>query len=137
MKERDHFIQACFAENLEDFYKQWIKQKKDREQFFEHGQHKYWKPSNICCESGEVLTRDTIGVKVGYWTPFIWKPIRKDLLLESKKYEASECHKIDCSCNDCIALDREDGYCEVKKKNVNISPNTCCPENQGCFIYRR
>ena len=81
--EKQFFIYACFVEDLQQFYKDWVEQgrKVGRIQFFDIGSdgkltHKHWKPSNICCESGEVLTKENIDVKVGYWLPFLWKPIR-------------------------------------------------------------
>ena len=74
--EKQFFIYACFVDDLQQFYQDWIEQgkKAGRIQFFDKGidgklTHKYWRPSNICCESGELLTKENIDVKVGYWTP--------------------------------------------------------------------
>lgn len=142
--EKQFFIYACFVDDLQQFYRDWVEQGKraGRIQFFEVGNdgnlnHKYWKPSNICCESGEVLTKDNIDVKVGYWTPNLWKPIRKDLKQESMKLEAIECQKIDCSCNDCISLNRTDNWCNKLNKAISINVNLCHPQNQTCFQHRR
>ena len=71
--------------------------------------HKYWKPSNICCVSGELLNHENIDVKVGYWLPYLWKPVRKDLKSWCNKYE----------------------------KSIIITPNTCHPQNQNCFQHIR
>jgi len=136
------FIHACFVDDLQSFYKQWIEQSKGRMQFFDIGyngelEHQNWLPSKICCETGEELTKENIDVKIGYWTPFTWKPVRKDLKEKAMKYEAFECQKIDCSCNDCKYLDRENAYCKKLYKWVRINANMCHPKNQKCFVHRR
>jgi hypothetical protein len=144
LSEQKYFILACFADDLQEFYREWVNQKKDRIQFFEEFrlpvyEHKYWMPSKICCESGEVLTEDNISIKVGYWTPHLWKPINKDLLQEAKKLEAYECQKIDCSCSDCISFKRETGdkgECLKFNKKITAWPNTACPQNLRCFKHR-
>lgn len=142
--ERQFFLYACFVDDLQKFYRDWIEQgkKSGRIQFFDVAPngtltHKYWRPSNICCESGEVLTNDNIDIKVGYWTPNLWKPIRKDLRQEAIKFEALECQKIDVSCNDCKHLDRTNKHCNKLNKKVSIKPNACHPQNQNCFEHRR
>ena len=104
---KKHFIDACFADDLQKWYSDWIEEKKDRIQFFttdDGYRHRSWLPSDTCCYSGEKLTRDNIDVLVGYWTPFMWKPIRKDLRVQAQREEAYECQLIDCSCNDCAFL---------------------------------
>lgn len=139
--EKQYFIHACLSDDLQVFYRNWIDQKKDRIQYFTslNGvlEHRYWIPSNICVESGEVLTADNIDVMVGYWTPNIWKPIRKDLKVASAKEEAFLCQKIDCSCNDCAFLDRKNKWCSKFDKETAIKPNLCHPENQDCFKHRK
>lgn len=142
--ERQFFIYACFVDDLQMFYRDWIEQgrKSGRMQFFnidEEGilTHKYWSPSKICCETGEILTKENIGVKVLYWTPCLWKPIRKDLKQEVMRLEAFECQQIDCSCNDCKSLDRANRACLKFGKSVSINANFCHPQNQDCFVHRR
>jgi hypothetical protein len=142
--EKQFFIYACFVDNLQQFYKDWIEQgrKAGRIQFFDvlgNGMffHKYWMPSNICCESGDILTTDNIDIKVGYWFPHLWKPIRKDLKQQAMKFEALECQKIDCSCNDCKYLDRVKSWCNKLDKKTNINGNFCHPQNINCFEHRR
>lgn len=99
--------------------------------------HLYWSPSNICCESKELLTRENIGIKTGYWTPFVWKPISKDLIVEAKKNEAFECQIVDCSCNDCKHLNRSESLCNKFNKTIAIIPNKSHPENLNCFEHRK
>jgi len=142
--EKQFFIYACFVDDLQQFYQDWIEQgkKAGRIQFFDKGidgklTHKYWRPSNICCESGELLTKENIDVKVGYWTPNLWKPVRKDLKQEAMKFEALECQKIDCSCNDCKYLERTNSYCNKLDMQVIVNSNSCHAQNQGCFEHRR
>ncbi len=142
--EKQFFIYACFVKDLQQFYKDWIEQgrKAGRKQFFKQNskgvlEHKYWKPSNVCCESGEVLTEVNIDVKTGYWTPNIWKPIRVDLKQVSMKNEAFECQKIDCSCSDCFYLDRAKSWCMKLDKPIKINSNLCHIENQNCFKHRK
>jgi hypothetical protein len=140
--ERQFFVYACFVPDLQQFYNDWIEQAKGRAQFFDVGSdgkltHKYWQPSNICCESGEVLTNENIDVKIGYWVPYIWKPIRKDLKQKAMKFEAYECQKIDCSCNDCLHLERSKSWCNKFDKKTTINGNICHPQNQECFEHRR
>lgn len=141
LSEKDYFIHACFVNDLQVFYKDWIEQKTGRIQFFDSMNniliHKYWKPSNICCESGEILNKENIDVKISYWTPFIWKPIRKDLKQQAMKYEAFECQKIDASCNDCKYLDRMKSWCNNLEKEIIINENLCHVQNQQCFIHRK
>jgi hypothetical protein len=100
-------------------------------------EHKYWLPSNKCCVTGEILTKDNIDVKISYWTPFVWKPIRKDLRREAMRQEAYECQKIDNNCNDCLYLNRNELQCDKMNKKVKINPNICSPENVNCFKHRK
>jgi hypothetical protein len=137
LSEKDYFIQACFSDNLSEFYEKWIKEKPDRQQFFNNLFHKYWIPSKYCCESGVLLSIDTIAIRISYWTPFIWKPIHKDLLQKSKQFESHECQLIDTNCNDCKYLNREGSACIKFDKLVKLSPNICQPENSNCFIHRK
>ena len=139
-KEREYFFDACFSEDLQQFYKDYVSEKKDRIQLFDEYagklEHKYWKPSNICTESGDKLDRKTIDVKVSYWTPNLWKPIRKDLKAKAQKEEAYACQTIDCSCNDCAFLDRAKSFCTKKNKRTEIWSNTAQPQNLECFKHR-
>ena len=144
LSEKEFFISACFADDLQLFYKQWIEKgkKNGRIQFFEARDdglliHKYWKPSNICCETGEKLTKDDIDVKVGYWTPYIWKPVKKDVKQYSAMKEIVECQKIDCSCNDCLYLNRSEKKCDLFNNQIQINVNTCEVNNQKCFKHRK
>lgn len=143
MTERDYFIEACFAPDLQVWYKEWIRQKPDRVQFFfdglDHYEHLYWSPSLICRSSGQILTRDNIDISKSYWTPFTWYPIHKESVSSHKKIEAYHRQVIDCSCNDCGHLQRQSGTvgkCLLFNKAVGIHPNTCCPQNIKCFIHR-
>ncbi len=151
--ERQYFIYACFAPDLQEFYRQWVEQgwKQGRIQFFTEYipgtlVHKYWSPDNICCETGETLTRDNMDIKVGYWTPMVWKPIRKDLLHQAKQFEAYQCQLIDKSCNDCLHLIREGegrgnralfSWCGKLDKKTEVHANTCQPEHTDCFTHRK
>lgn len=140
MKERDYFLQACFADDLQQFYKNWITEKPDRIQYFVDSngllQHRQWRPSKTCRSSGEELTMDNIDIVVGYWTPFLWYPVRKDLRVQYQKNEAYECQNIDCSCNDCGFLNRSENWCVKFNKEIIIQPNLCHPQNQDCFVHR-
>ncbi len=143
--DREYFLYACFVPDLQVFYNEWIEQggkKKGRIQYFDilpdgRLEHKYWKPSNKCCQSGELLTNKDIDIKASYWTPNLWKPIRKDLLAEAKKAESFECQNIDCSCNDCKWLNRADSWCTKFDKKTRAEVNIACPENINCFEHRR
>ena len=142
--EKQFFIYACFVDDLQQFYQDWVEQgkKAGRIQYFRQDAdgnltHLYWCPSNICCESGELLTKESIDVKIGYWTPNIWKPIRKDLKQEAMRFEAFECQKIDCSCSDCKYLDRAKSWCNKLDKKTSIDANLCHIQNQNCFEHRR
>ena len=142
--EKQFFIYACFVDDLQQFYQDWVEQARRgvRIQFFDIGVdgkliHKYWLPSKICCETREELTIENIDIKVGYWLPFLWKPIRKDLKQQAMKHEALECQKIDCSCNDCKCLDRSKHWCNKLNKKISINENLCHPQNQNCFEHRR
>jgi hypothetical protein len=142
--EREFFIYSCFVDDLQQFYKDWIEQGKKigRIQFFDINKndiltHKYWRPSNKCRDSGDILTKDNIDIKIGYWTPNLWYPIRKDFKQESMKLESFLCQKIDCSCNDCKFLDRKNSFCQKLNKKVNICSNQCHPQNQICFEHRK
>jgi hypothetical protein len=141
LSEKQYFIQACFSNNLQDFYTNYINEKKGRSQLFDTSNsgeliHKYWKPSNICCVSGAQLTERNIDIKISYWTPFIWKPIHKDLKQSAMKIEALSCQEIDMSCNDCAFLIRSEKHCSLLNKEVTIVPNTSHPQNINCFKHR-
>ncbi len=142
--EQQFFKYACFVDDLQLFYRQWIDQKRDRMQFFTERngklEHNYWIPSKICRESGEELSEENTTILIGYWFPFCWFPIRKDLLEVSKKFEQLECQKIDCSCNDCKFFERikeRNGNCIKKGIPIIAQPNTSCPNNLECFEHRR
>ncbi len=144
LSEKEYFIYACFCKDLQEFYTEWIDQKRDRLQLFNQSSipnkliHNYWNPSNICCESGVILTPETIDVKISYWIPQLWKPIHKDLLKQSRELEVFECQKVDCSCNDCIYFDRNKLFCNKLNVTTNRhSPNTCYIENRNCFKHRK
>lgn len=142
LTEKQYFILACLSNSIQDFYKEYVSLSKGSLQLFdclsnEELSHKSWSPSNICCESGEMLTMENIDVKVGYWTPFLWKPIRKDLKKQAMKFEALECQKIDCSCNDCGHLNRSASWCNKLNKETKIHSNLCHPQNQECFKHIR
>ena len=140
--ERQYFIHACFEEDLQKFYSEWVGQRSGRMQLFDVSSegmlvHKYWNPSNICCESGELLTREDMDVKIGYWHPHVWKPIRKDLKAQAMAKEALDCQSIDCSCNDCKFFDRGGSMCKKFGRATVATVNTCHPQNQDCFEHRR
>lgn len=144
MSERSDFIEACFALDLQVWYKEWIAKKRDRLQLFREIERRYqhynWVPSNRCRSSGQILTKHNIDVHIGYWTPNLWFPIHKDLLKEHKRQEIHECQKIDCSCSDCVYFRRDsgnNGYCQKLEKKVVAAPNTACPQNLVCFFHRR
>src|SRR3990172_3889301 len=139
MTEKESFIEACFSENIIKFYKENVDPQKldfwDEEKIT----HKYWLPSKNCCQTGELLTKDNMDIKIGYWTPFIWKPVRKDLKKEVMKKEALLCQEIDCSCNDCLHFQRTNGkkgICISKNIPVTAWVSTCHPQNQQCFKHR-
>ncbi len=141
--EKQYFIHACFVDDLQVFFSEWVEQgrKSGRIQFFDTKddgtfEHKYWKPSNKCCVTGEILTKDNIDVRVGYFTPNIWKPVRKDLMQEAKKQEAYECQKIDCSCSDCKFSDRAERFCNKFSRKIKIISGVCHPQNLECFEHR-
>lgn len=142
--DKQFFIYACFVDDIQQFYMDWIEQgaKTGRCQFFITNskgelEHLYWEPNSICSISGDQLTKDNIDVLSGYWTPHLWKAVRKDLLAESKRKEIIWCQNIDCSCNDCIFLDRTKGWCTKFYKKANILPSTCNPNNIDCFQHRK
>ena len=141
ISEKQYFIEACFSDNLQSFYKQYVDEKPDRIQYFnvigEELTHKYWSPSIYCVETKEELTVDNIDVLISYWTPFVWKSIRKELLVDSRNKEAFECQNIDCSCNDCFFLVRKYSYCNKLLKDINIHSNNCNINNQKCFVHRK
>ena len=142
--ERQYFIYACFVDDLQQFYNDWIEQgrNKGRPQFFETNaqrflEHKYWNPRNICCHTGQTLTQETIDIKVGYWTPFLWKPIHKDFKLVATQQESFECQNIDCSCNDCFFLDRVKSWCNKFDRATKVEAALCHPQNRECFKHRK
>lgn len=144
LSEKEYFILACFSLDIQHFYREWIEQgrKQGRFQFFDTDNkgllvHKYWVPSNICCHTKQLLTQDTIEVKVGYWTPFLWKPVHKDYRQLAQKQEAYNCQIIDASCSDCYYLQRDTSWCKKMDKKVSVEPNLCHPQNQECFTHRK
>lgn len=157
LSEKEYFILACFAEDLQEFYKEWIQQSPGRKQYFymEVLKHKYWIPGNICSVSGVKLTKDNIDVKIGYWKPSLWKPVLDSLKKEAELEEAYECQKIDANCNDCKYFDRtrltnnlidcstsifprincKVGLCT--KHNYNVYASSCSFQGNICFIHRK
>lgn len=143
--EQQYFIIACHWADLQAFYQAWIAQKKDRIQLFYACaggslQHRYWCPEALCCHSRQPLTPANTAIKVGYWTPHIWRPVHRDLLAEAKLIEAGACQEIDCSCNDCKHFERQAGLkgtCKKFGRPVTAHPNHCHPENLACFEHRR
>ena len=140
MTDKQHFIEACLSDDLQKFYRQYINQKKSRaQQFFIYGDtliHRVWTPSKICAYSGEALDRENIDVAHSYWTPHTWRPVKKEYKKAHMKDDAYECQKIDCSCNDCMFLDRAESRCKKFNKQVSIQPNTSMPQNLDCFKHR-
>lgn len=148
MTEQEYFIEACFSDDLQEFYKNWIEEKSDRSQFFYElvGNlvHKYWKPEPFCVSTKEKLTRDNIGIHVTYWNPNLWRPIRKDLAKEYRKQESYECQKIDSNCNDCGYLERigfgKGNNVQINrclKKDIEVFPHPNTSANNDCFIHRK
>ncbi|HMT02298.1 MAG TPA: hypothetical protein PKD00_03160 [Burkholderiales bacterium] len=138
--DKQFFIYACFVDDLQSFYKDWIEQKRSRKQFFyewEEGEleHLIWSPSKICSESREILTKENIDIRISYWSSY-WFPIHKDLKVEAAKQEAFECQKIDTSCNDCKFLDRPNSRCKRYNRQVQICPNTA-QDHFHCFEHRK
>jgi len=140
MTDKQYFIEACFALDLQEFYRNFIKEKPSRIQLFKETEvleHKYWNPSRICVSSGEELNKDNIDVAISYWTPFVWKPIRNDLRQQYMRDEALDCQLIDASCNDCAYLDRANKMCLKKGVSVTVNANMCHPQNNDCFVHRK
>lgn len=150
LSEREYFIEACFAEDLQSWYKEWVYQKKDRVQFFNFRlgsegiyEHNSWCPSKVCCDSGKTLIKEDMDVKSGYWTPHLWKPIHKDLLKEAKAFEAMQCQIIDADCNDCKYFKRgkelgtgiTEGLCLKFNYPTKGYVNVCSGKN--CFEHRK
>lgn len=136
---RSAFIELCFCDDLQSEYKQYIANEPNKMQLFrvENNQlvHRKWIPSKYCCYSNDELTKDFIDIIIGYWQPNIWKPIRKDLLLEAKNLEVLFCQKIDQNCNDCGYLVRNTNSCLVDNKSLNIHALMAC--NNECFKHRK
>jgi len=142
--DKQFFIYACLTWDLQKFYRDWIEQggKTGREQFFITNslgelEHLYWRPSPICSVSGERLTKENIDVLPGYWTPNLWKPVRKDILAEAKRQEVIWCQNLDCSCSDCYFMHRAKIWCTKFNKKAKVEPNTANPENMNCFQHRK
>jgi hypothetical protein len=156
MTEKELFIEACFTSDLQNFYKNYILEKPSRLQEFVNSSFiknqkinedvlstfilvKWkWQPSNICRFTGTHLIKYETGITYSYWGG-IWYPCLNTQIKAQQKYEAYECQKIDCSCNDCLFLNRiniKKGKCIKLNKEVNIFPNTCQIENQECFVHR-
>ncbi len=144
--EQQYFKYACFCDDLQLFYRQWIEQKQDRIQFFDISldgkyKHRYWIPSKICSYSDELLNEENLVIKIGYWTPFCWTLVKNTLLNEAKTLETLFCQTVDCSCNDCKFFERKDqnnGLCN-KKENIFVKayPNMAQPNNLECFEHRK
>ena len=147
MKEKDYFLDACFSDNLQEWYSNYIKEKPSRLQNFTVIEemkddeiittytHKYWMPSSFCRSTKEKLNRDDAVVTHGYWTPFCWFPIHKNLKREHELNEAYECQKIDQSCNDCAFFDRANSHCKKLNKPTQANPNICA--DNPCFVHRK
>jgi hypothetical protein len=151
LNNKEYFLLACFAEDLQEFYKMYIAQKPSRIQNFQiinkdKGKpklsHLLWSPSNECTytknilQTKEVLTKDTIDVQIGYWTP-VWLSVHKDFKQLSMDINAYECQKIDTSCNDCSFLNRKESWCTKFNRKTIIQANMCQPQNQDCFLHRK
>jgi hypothetical protein len=142
MNKKELFKKLCLSDNRDAVYTEYLKKSKGLIQNLEVNQDgKYnfigFCPSKYCCESGDELNSENIAIKVGYWTPNLWKPIRKDLLKAAQTEEAYECQIIDTSCNNCIHLSRNESKCLKKGVSVVIMANTCCPHNADCFEHRK
>lgn len=146
--ERTDFIEACFAADLQAHYRGLLARDIRYSEAIEDVggvlRHRRWSPSGICCASGEVLSRENLGIKVGYWTPMLWKPCRKDLVREYQRREAYDCQLIDTNCNDCKHLVRGGGgsgvfvgRCALKDVAITFMPNACMSENSECFEHIR
>lgn len=138
--DKQVFIEACLSENLQTYYAQYIAERPTREAAFskENGVlvHKQWRPSPRCTVTGGRLTSTNIDVIAGYWTPHLWKPVRKDLRASAMKEEAYQCQLLDTSCNDCKHLVRADGKCGKFDTPVYLGVNESCPQNAKCFEHR-
>ena len=138
-KERDYFLDACFSDNLQEWYSNYIQEKPSRVQQFikvnGRWEHRYWIPSNICRATKKKLDKSDAVVAHGYWTPNCWFPIHKDLKREYELSEAYECQKIDAACNDCGFFDRANSWCNKLNKPTHPAPNFC--QNNSCFVHRK
>lgn len=140
--EKELFKQACFSNNLQDFYRECVNKKTIGIQnlyvYKEIFNHRYWNVTRTCSFSFVELNEENFDFKISYWYPFIWTPVRKDLKEKSIKQIAYECQKIDKSCNDCANLDRQKDLCKIKNIKVNskLFSNTCMPNNENCFRHR-
>lgn len=141
LTEKEYFIEACLSDDLQDFYQNWIKEKPNRIQFFYNINgyllHKYWFPNNKCSETNQQLNKENIDIRIGYWSPFGWKPVYKEIKQETMKNEAYNCQLIDKNCNDCMFLNRNNKQCTKLNKTVKLNPNICQPENDECFKHRK
>jgi hypothetical protein len=141
--KKQYFLHACFADDLQEYYKEYIAQKFNRKQEFNELPngvliHKDWCPSRICRHSKQTIESiDDLDVFVGYWTPHCWYPVKKEFRKIGMDLEAYECQLIDCSCNDCVFLDRANILCTKFNKPTFILPNHCHPQNQDCFKHRK
>lgn len=154
--DKQYFIEACFSDNLQDFYREYLRENIAKVNHFKLPcginvyqaianktillEHWFWSPSNTCIKSGEKLTTENIDVHVGYWYP-LWKPIHKDYAKKYKEDEVYACQSIDMNCNDCINFKRIEGNhgeCTIKNnEKIITNPNACSPQNTNCFKHRK
>lgn len=153
-KERHWFIEACLADDLQLFYRDYIKDSTGRiNQFYLPPRytrlhhipddytlrHRFWNPGSKCVITGQNLSADDIDVWVHYWYPS-WTPVKKGLMKQAKQEEVAWCQSIDCNCNDCAFMERHEqdkGYCKKLNKKVSFIPGVCQLDTQECFEGRR
>lgn len=151
LTEREYFIEACFCDDLQLFYSEYVKQKKDRIQVFSELSngvlgHLYWIPRNICTGCEKELTRDNIDIIMGYWHPFSWRAVHKDCAKAAKDREVHWCQSIDADCNDCKHFERIKligastpasylGNCKKFNKETIAYVNLCT--RHECFEHRK
>lgn len=96
--------------------------------------------TNTCGHCNTRIDEKDFDYYVGYWTPFMWKPVHKHCKQEASKDEAYECQKIDMNCNDCVFFTRlkgNNGLCTKKNTPIIAHSNNCQPENTNCFVHRK
>ncbi len=76
--EKQHFIDACFADNLDDFYEKWVAEKKDRIQFFTVRDIDAWKKriTALSDAAKKMISKDVISFKhlPPVFNHHYWKP---------------------------------------------------------------